>query len=1459
MKKLSLKKVLSFVFVCLFVFSICAVRIKSVQAEDENKLETLFNATNTYNIVADSIDLQDVSNLKSDQNSNGKYGTAQQHVSYNLTQKNSNTVASDTQITVLTPGYGADASTWTNQVNGARSEFAPAKSSIVYKYWQKYGNDLQVVFFGVEKRGEDDTDQIEDQYSELYKINIYDLTEQTNSAYVNDNFNNYTFTAKDIENLFDNFNSNNHLLVLFETSINCDSNDNVYFQFNYLLSRIAKQYKAKMNVLPKYNLIGHSRGGITNLQYALDHPDMVDNLISVGTPYNGSATAQIFGKLFCEEGSRDALYDIIDSAIYSQYKSRWNNNYNLYKNINAMAIGGYSSLWFFSDILHNDPRGRIPASCLSLVDPALVAIGVLKVLSDYSLGFLKAVMMRPIVALLREVLPDSKIVAMANIFVNELIYDSSLISFANDTFVNLSSQLATGFKGFTKTTRKFIEGEEINYSNVATYNTPIVHNLEPRDEKILNKVMGALSKPVSGFKYEVKEDDNTVKITGIDKDYLSNITSSTFTIPSTIDGKSVTEIEDDAFYAAFNDFGSGITSVVVSSNVKKIGKDAFRNNIYLTNISVTNADTEIGDSAFAGCTSLTSVTLPDNLVKIPSGLFSGCESLTSITLPTKTTNIGGGAFNGCVNLESVSGLNNALQIGDYAFYNCAKLNGITFNLALNTLGDFAFANCIGLSGTITMPLGLREINRAFTGCKGLTGITLNNNITAIDEFAFLNCEGLTSINITQNVNSIGAGAFLGCKGITSITVSASNNAYRVEGNCLMTKTGKILLLACNNSVIPDDIKGIGDYACANCDEMVSFTGKTDLEYIGAGAFSGCSKLANVVLYENLTEIKDDAFANCTSLVEIKLPDNVSKLGKSVFSGCTNLEKATLSDNLIAIEEGTFEKCTKLEEIVFGYNLVGIGNKAFYGCQNLEKVVISTGNDMVYVGSETFDGTSETLKIYVPAQSYEKYTSNVLWQAYASKLSTHNTSVTFNLNGGTMDETSATLTYGAYVEELPHPAVIGRFFDGWYTSSDFNAKSKVSIGMVWTSLSDAVTLYAKWSETPISAGDTFEIVYNNLESGVYSGESNPLSYTETTGTITLKNPTRADGYRFMGWYLDENFNSSVIKQIIQGCTGDIVLYAKWAKVYTITFNKNNGEANETMTGIEGEVIKLPTPLKNGYHGTWNRWEVVDETYSTGNFGKGYMIGNSDVTLDALWEGNFYSINYHNPKVYDRYSTVYPTYKYRCGEVTALQNPINYHFDIFKGFFLDCKFETPITEIPADAVGIFDVYVKWDSFNCGTSRSTAVKITDSGRWKQHYDDIDIFIDKGAYPEGNEYKYIKFVIDLEIWEKDDGNQYLMLYDKYDSKTGKELWSTRVVHVPYKICKTHRVYRFQFYIPIDLTSGWTTNEAGTMFYKNFYLLYGASGSGNDDWWNSNLEINAYLCVDAEDEVTSSPVIWNG
>ncbi|MCX4363971.1 MAG: alpha/beta hydrolase, partial [Clostridia bacterium] len=121
--------------------------------------------------------------------------------------------------------------------------------------------------------------------------------------------------------------------------------DNIYYQFNYMMSKVAYDLKGlNGGILPKFNLVGHSRGGTTNLQYALDHPDMVDSLVSLGTPYFGSTTANLFGEVFMGEPS-DGLDDILNTDLNIEYYERWNDNYEtLYKDINAWAFGSYHTL-----------------------------------------------------------------------------------------------------------------------------------------------------------------------------------------------------------------------------------------------------------------------------------------------------------------------------------------------------------------------------------------------------------------------------------------------------------------------------------------------------------------------------------------------------------------------------------------------------------------------------------------------------------------------------------------------------------------------------------------------------------------------------------------------------------------------------------------------------------------------------------------------------------------------------------------------------------------------------------------------------------------------------------------------------------------------------------------------------------------------------------------------------------
>jgi hypothetical protein len=78
------------------------------------------------------------------------------------------------------------------------------------------------------------------------------------------------------------------------------------------------------------------------------------------------------------------------------------------------------------------------------------------------------------------------------------------------------------------------------------------------------------------------------------------------TIPSEVNGNSVTSIGDGAFYSNAN-----ITGITIPTSVITIGSSAFRSCMTLTSVSVPNSVTSIGNSAFWDSTALTHVTLPE--------------------------------------------------------------------------------------------------------------------------------------------------------------------------------------------------------------------------------------------------------------------------------------------------------------------------------------------------------------------------------------------------------------------------------------------------------------------------------------------------------------------------------------------------------------------------------------------------------------------------------------------------------------------------------------------------------------------------------------------------------------------------------------------------------------------------------------------------------------------------------
>jgi len=128
-------------------------------------------------------------------------------------------------------------------------------------------------------------------------------------------------------------------------------------------------------------------------------------------------------------------------------------------------------------------------------------------------------------------------------------------------------------------------------------------------------------------------------------------------------------------------------------------------------------------------------------------------------------------------------------------------------------------------------------------------------------------------------------------------------------------------------------------------------------------------------------------------------------------------------------------------------------------------------------------------------------------------------------------------------------------------------------------------------------------------GGTNNESNPSTYEE--GTTTLLFDATRTGYKFLGWYL----NNERVTEISPAVTGDITLDAKFEyikKTYHVTYNLNGG-TNATSnpdTVTEGESYKLSDAVRAGYKflGWYLNGERVTEINSI----------TSDITLDAKFE-------------------------------------------------------------------------------------------------------------------------------------------------------------------------------------------------------------------------------------------------
>ena len=115
--------------------------------------------------------------------------------------------------------------------------------------------------------------------------------------------------------------------------------------------------------------------------------------------------------------------------------------------------------------------------------------------------------------------------------------------------------------------------------------------------------------------------------------------------------------------------------------------------------------------------------------------------------------------------------------------------------------------------------------------------------------------------------------------------------------------------------------------------------------------------------------------------------------------------------------------------------------------------------------------------------------------------------------------------------LPHPDHYeGYSFEGWYFDPTFENEYDV-IYIDNYIRNHRLVVYAKW--LPQCYQVTFE---------TYWGSDIPNQKVCYNEPITVPDHPTLDGYIFMGWYLDINYEQKATQFIMPN--GDFVLYAKW---------------------------------------------------------------------------------------------------------------------------------------------------------------------------------------------------------------------------------------------------------------------------------------------------------------------------
>lgn len=105
--------------------------------------------------------------------------------------------------------------------------------------------------------------------------------------------------------------------------------------------------------------------------------------------------------------------------------------------------------------------------------------------------------------------------------------------------------------------------------------------------------------------------------------------------------------------------------------------------------------------------------------------------------------------------------------------------------------------------------------------------------------------------------------------------------------------------------------------------------------VQAGAFSGCTKLANVILPSDMTVLPAEIFKDCIALKSVVLPESCATIEQGAFYGCIQLATLEVKGTLTSVKQFAFAGCDALTTVKYVVAVIP------------DAAIVPSGNDALY--------------------------------------------------------------------------------------------------------------------------------------------------------------------------------------------------------------------------------------------------------------------------------------------------------------------------------------------------------------------------------------------------------------------------------------------------------------------------------------------------------------------------------